>query len=185
LSSERQNTSTQLDNRCLARQATGALRFSKEIYMTEIDRIVDQMDRAFGGDAWHGPSLESLLDGVSAEQASQHPIAGAHSIWELVNHIASWNSIAQHRASGEEVEVSDEQDWSAVRDTSDAAWKRSLEHLRECRTRLRAAVQKLPEHKLNDIVPGKDHSQYVMLHGAVQHDLYHAGQIAVLKKAIR
>lgn len=153
--------------------------------MTEIDRIVDQMDRAFAGDAWHGPSLESLLDGVSAEQASLHPIAGAHSIWELVNHLASWNSIVQHRASGEIVDVSPEQDWPPVGETSEAAWLHSLEHLRECRARLRAAVQKLPEHKLNDIVPGKDHSQYVMLHGAVQHDLYHAGQIAVLKKAIR
>jgi uncharacterized damage-inducible protein DinB len=153
--------------------------------MTEIDRIVDQMDRAFGGDAWHGPSLESLLDGVTAEQAFQHPVTGAHSIWELVNHIASWNSIVQHRASGEQVDVSDEQDWPPVREMSEAAWKRSLEHLRECRARLRAVVQKLPEHKLTETVPGKDHSQYVMLHGAVQHDLYHAGQIAVLKKAIR
>ncbi len=68
--------------------------------MTEIYRIVDQMDRAFGGDAWHGPSLESLLDGITAEQASQHPVAGAHSIWELVNHIASWNSIVQHERGG-------------------------------------------------------------------------------------
>jgi uncharacterized damage-inducible protein DinB len=153
--------------------------------MSEIDRIIDQMDRAFAGDAWHGPSLEALLDGVTFEQAAQHPVAGAHSIWELVNHIASWNSIVQHRASGEKVEVSAEQDWPPVWESSEPAWKRSLEHLRECRARLRATVQKLPEARLDEIVPGKDHSQYVMLHGAIQHDLYHAGQIAVLKKALR
>src|SRR6202162_4623796 len=52
-----------------------------EILMNEIDRFVDQMDRAFAGDAWHGPSLESLLDGVSAEDASKHPIPDAPSIW--------------------------------------------------------------------------------------------------------
>ncbi|MGA7189619.1 MAG: DinB family protein, partial [Candidatus Acidiferrales bacterium] len=79
--------------------------------MSEIQRIVDQMDRAFNGDAWHGPSLESLLEGVTAEQASKHPIPSTHSIWELVNHIASWNSIVAHRASGEKVDVSPEQDW--------------------------------------------------------------------------
>jgi uncharacterized damage-inducible protein DinB len=153
--------------------------------MNEIDRIVDQMDRAFAGDAWHGPSLESLLDGVSAEDASKHPIPDAHSIWELVNHIASWNSIVQHRVSGEVVEVTTEQDWPPVWESSDVAWTRALEHLRECSARLRTAVQKLPERQLKDIVPGKNHSHYVMLHGAVQHDLYHAGQIAVLKKALR
>jgi uncharacterized damage-inducible protein DinB len=184
LNAARQNTSALHSHRRLACRAR--LPYAvPETYMTEIDRIVDQMDRAFAGDAWHGPSLESLLDGVSAEQASLHPIAGAHSIWELVNHIASWNSIVQHRASGEKVDVSPEQDWPPVWETSEAGWQRSLEHLRECRERLRVAVQKLPEHQLNEIVPGKDHSQYVMLHGAVQHDLYHAGQIAVLKKAIR
>ena len=70
--------------------------------MSEIARIVDQMDRAFNGNAWHGPSLESLLEGVTAEQASKHPIPSAHSIWELVNRVASWNSIVAHRAAGEE-----------------------------------------------------------------------------------
>ena len=52
-------------------------------------------------------------------------------------------------------------------------------------SRFRAAVRKLPEAKLDEIAPGKDHSLYVMLHGAIQHDLYHAGQIAVLKKALQ
>jgi uncharacterized damage-inducible protein DinB len=153
--------------------------------MSEINRILDQMDRAFAGDAWHGPSLESLLDGISAEDASMHPVHDAHSIWELVNHIAAWNSIVQHRASGEAVEVSAEMDWPPVWEATEVAWQRSLAHLRDCRARLRAAVQKLPEEKLSEIVPGKDHSQYVMLHGAIQHDLYHAGQIAVLKKALQ
>jgi uncharacterized damage-inducible protein DinB len=155
------------------------------VFMSEIERIVDQMDRAFGGDAWHGPSLESLLEGVTADQASKHPIPSAHSIWELVNHIASWNSIVGHRASGKRVDVSPEQDWPPVWEATHVAWKRSLEHLRECRSRLRAAVKNLREDQLEEIAPGKDHSKYVMLHGAIQHDLYHAGQIAVLKKAIR
>jgi uncharacterized damage-inducible protein DinB len=152
--------------------------------MSEINRILDQMDRAFAGDAWHGPSLESLLDGISAEDASKHPVRGAHSIWELVNHIAAWNSIVRRRAEGAAVEVSTEMDWPPVWEATEITWQRSLEHLRDCRARFRAAVKNLHADKLDEIAPGKDHSLYVMLHGAIQHDLYHAGQIAVLKKAL-
>jgi uncharacterized damage-inducible protein DinB len=150
--------------------------------MGEINRIVDQMDRAMNGEAWHGPHLEELLKDVSAQQAAAHPVAGAHSIWELVNHIGAWNAILAQRASGMAVAVTSEQDWPPVTDTSAQGWKRSLEQMRASRAQLRGAVLKLNDAQLDEIAPGKDHSIYVMLHGGVQHDLYHAGQIAVLKK---
>jgi uncharacterized damage-inducible protein DinB len=152
--------------------------------MTEINRIVDQMDRALNGEAWHGPHLEELLKDVSAQQASAHTVKGAHSIWELVNHIAAWNLILASRASGTAVNVTPEQDWPPVSDTSAASWKKALENMRDARARLRATTLSLKDAQLDDIAPGKDHSLYVMLHGGVQHDLYHAGQIAVLKKAL-
>jgi uncharacterized damage-inducible protein DinB len=152
--------------------------------MSEISRIVDQMDRAMNGEAWHGPHLEELLKDVSAQQAAAYPVEGAHSIWELVNHIAAWNSILAQRAAGKAVVVTSEQDWPAVTDTGAESWSRSLEQIRKARARLRGVVEKLSDAQLEDIVPGKDHSVYVMLHGGVQHDLYHAGQIAVLKKAL-
>jgi uncharacterized damage-inducible protein DinB len=152
--------------------------------MSEISRIVDQMDRAMNGEAWHGPHLEELLKDVSAQQAAAYPVEGTHSIWELVNHIAAWNSILAQRAAGKAVVVTSEQDWPAVTDTGAESWSRSLEQMRKARARLRGVVEKLSDARLEDIVPGKDHSVYVMLHGGVQHDLYHAGQIAVLKKAL-
>ena len=68
--------------------------------MSEVARILDQLDRAYSGEAWHGPSLLRLIEGVSAESASKHSIQGAHSIWELVNHIAAWNTIVQHELGG-------------------------------------------------------------------------------------
>jgi uncharacterized damage-inducible protein DinB len=151
--------------------------------MSEINRIVDQMDRALNGEAWHGPHLEELLKDVSAQQASAHPVKGAHSIWELVNHIAAWNFILAKRAQGTAVKVTPELDWPPVSDTSAASWKKALENMREARAQLRAATLSLKDAQLEDITPG-DHSLYVMLHGGVQHDLYHAGQIAVLKKAL-
>jgi uncharacterized damage-inducible protein DinB len=150
--------------------------------VSEINRIIDQMDRAMNGEAWHGPNLEDLLKDVSAQQAGAHPVPGAHSIWELVNHIGSWNDILAQRASGEAVAVTSAQDWPPVTDTGAESWKRALDQMRASRARLRSAVEKLNDEQLDDIAPGKDHSIYVMLHGGVQHDLYHAGQIAVLKK---
>lgn len=151
--------------------------------MSEINRILDQMDRAMNGEAWHGPHLEELLKDVSAQQASAHPVAGAHSIWELVNHIGAWNSILAQRSAGHVVAVTPAQDWPPVADASASAWNQALEHMRASRAQLRSSVQKLTDVRLEDTAPGKDHSIYVMLHGGVQHDLYHAGQIAILKKA--
>jgi uncharacterized damage-inducible protein DinB len=153
--------------------------------MTEVERILDQMDRAFSGDAWHGPSLMALLEGVSAENASVHSIRGAHSIWELVNHIAAWHRIVHQRLSGELVEPTNEMDWPPVGDASEVAWQRAVGSLAEGRARLRRVVEGLRDDLLQDKPAGNNDSRYITLHGVVQHDLYHAGQIAVLKKALR
>ena len=153
--------------------------------MSEIDRILDQMDRAFSGDAWHGPPLKSLLDGLLAEDASKHPLEGAHSIWEIVQHITAWNTIVRRELTGEALSITTQQDWPPVWEVSEAAWRRTVESLVEAHSRLRAAVRELRDEQLDEKpIKRTDNSRYVMLHGIVQHDLYHAGQIAVLKKAL-
>ncbi|MGH9691279.1 MAG: DinB family protein [Candidatus Acidiferrales bacterium] len=152
--------------------------------MSEIARILDQMDRAFSGSAWHGPSLMALLEGLSAEDASRHSIPAAHSIWELVQHIGAWNTIVQHRLNGEPMEVTTEIDWPPIWEASDIAWSRAVENLAASRSRLRRVAEGLRDDQLAEIPAGCRDSRYVMLHGVVQHDLYHAGQIAVLKKAL-
>jgi len=152
--------------------------------MTEVQRILDQMDRAFSGDAWHGPSLMLLLDGLVAENASKHPIGGAHSIWELVHHLGAWHKIVHQRLRGEPVEVTSETDWPPVWDASEVAWKRAVESLAESYSRLRKSVEGLQVDQLEEKPAGNKYSRYLTLHGIVQHDLYHAGQIALLKKAL-
>jgi uncharacterized damage-inducible protein DinB len=159
--------------------------FPRGISVSEVARILDQMDRAFSGDAWHGPSLMSLLDGLPAEDASKHAVANAHSIWELVHHIAAWNAIVKQRLEGEPVEITTERDWPPVWEVSEPAWKRALESLTDSRTRLRGFVAALSDAQLDERCPGVADSRYIVLHGVVQHDLYHAGQIAILKKALR
>ena len=153
--------------------------------MSELKRINGQLKRAFEGKAWHGPSVSEVLEGVTAEQAAAHPIAGAHSIWELTLHIATWERVGRRRI--EEfipIDVSDEEDWPAIEDQSDFAWTTTLEELSRNHEALRAAIRTLDETRLDDIVPGTEYTIYFLLHGVIQHDLYHAGQIALLKKAL-
>ncbi len=106
--------------------------------MTEVERILDQFRRAFEGNAWHGPALLELLGGVSSADAAARPIPSAHSIWELVLHIAAWKS----------------------------------------------ACKRVNESRLDAPILENMSSVYITLQGVVQHDLYHAGQIAILKKAL-
>lgn len=152
--------------------------------MSEIKRIGSQLKRAFRGKAWHGPSVMEVLENVTAEQAAAHPIAGAHSIWEIVLHIRTWERVALRRIEEwTPVEVSDEEDWPAVKETTDHAWKNALNTLTLNHDALREVITRLDDSRLSEILPGTEYSVYFLLHGVIQHDLYHAGQIALLKKA--
>ena|SRR5438270_8557616 len=149
----------------------------------EIERIVDQLQRACNGEAWHGPSLMESLQGVDAQTAAAKPLANAHSIWEIVNHVSAWEDAIRHRLAGEVKQLEGPADWPPVADTSEAAWKITLDTFKRNHSDLVKAISTMPEHRLLAIVPGKKYDFYHLLHGAVQHELYHAGQIALLKKA--
>lgn len=154
--------------------------------MNETHRINSQLKRANQGPAWHGPSLRELLDDVTADQAAAHPIPGAHSIWELINHIIAWEQISKQRLEGDAMKnPSDEANFPPVNDTSEAAWQNTLEQLAASNQSLRDAVKLFDDSRLDDLVPEANYSNYFMLHGVIQHDLYHAGQIALLKKAVQ
>ena len=152
--------------------------------MNEIERIVDQLKRSWGGDAWPGPSLSELLADVDAARAAAHPVAGAHSIWELALHLAAWDrTVADRLRAWHGRDPSAAENFPSVGETTETAWRAARESLASAHRELEEAVSSWPEDHLGEIVPNKPYSVYVMLHGAVQHDLYHAGQIALLKKA--
>ena len=153
--------------------------------MNECEQIADQLHRAFQGDAWHGPPLMELLKPVSSRQAAAHPVAGAHSIWEIVNHLIAWKNTVRRRMTGEVVELTAEQDWKPVVAVSDASWQSTVQELQSAHASLEEAVKQFGPQHLAEHAPNREHSMYVMLHGMVQHDLYHAGQIAILKKALK
>ncbi len=152
--------------------------------MSEVERIADQLRRAHEGESWHGPALRELLAGVGAAQAAAHPVAGAHSIWEIVRHIGVWESVTRRRISGEVIgDLPLEQDWPAAAETGETAWLQTLQELEAGGEQLRQTILRLSDRQLAEPVPVKDYTVGFLLHGVVQHTLYHAGQIAVLKKA--
>jgi uncharacterized damage-inducible protein DinB len=159
--------------------------------MTEIDRIVDQLEREHEGDPWHGSPLQSILEGIDANQAALKPIDGAHSIWEVVLHITGWKVEVTRRLSGAPAGEPADGDWPEVGDPSTLRWQSALARLEAAHRNLIAGIKALPEERLfqptNDLRDrplGIGVSYYVLLHGVVQHDVYHAGQIALLKKAV-
>ncbi len=154
--------------------------------MKETSRIADQLERAYSGKAWHGPSLRSLLRGISAGQAAQRPIPGAHTIWELVLHATAWDRVVCERiVGGKTTSLPPEENFPVVTDISEVAWKKALKELEQQHRTLAAAIRKFPDAKLDGKLGGGDYSFYITMHGAVQHDLYHAGQIAILKKLVK
>jgi uncharacterized damage-inducible protein DinB len=153
--------------------------------MSEVERILDQLKRAFEGEAWHGPSVMTILEGITGQQAAVRPFSNAHSIWELILHIGAWERAGLSRLGGDRASLSDAEDWPTVGDTSEQAWEQTSKMLKEGHDDFQDAISKLDGSWLDQRIVEGLATVYVTLHGIIQHTLYHAGQIAILKKAIK
>lgn len=154
--------------------------------MSETRHIRGSLKGVNRGPGWHGPSLADNLEGLTAAMAAQHPIPGAHSIWEIVLHISTWErEMAEFLHGKPYVTMTGEDDWPPVRDTSEEAWHRTLSELKSNHLKLAEAVKQFKEEDLEKTVEGKDFPWWAVLHGMAHHSVYHSGQIAMLKKAAR
>ena len=152
--------------------------------MTESQRLADELRRAFKGDPWHGPSLSELLVGVSIEQAAQRPYAKGHSIWEQTNHTRAWTEHAQRALQGQPLPLvlDTPEDWPPMQPGNAESWAKDREAVFAAGAALAAAIERFPEARFDEIVGGRDYNFAHLLHGIVQHTVYHSGQIALLKK---
>lgn len=153
--------------------------------MSEISFIIDQLNRAFDGEAWHGPALREILEGIEAKTALARPINNAHCIWELVIHLAGWEQVVTRRLQGQTATLTDAKNFGHIDSTTEQSWQSAIAILRQTHAQMIKLVSTLPESRLNDRVPGKEYDVRFMLYGAVQHAAYHTGQIAMLKRARR
>jgi hypothetical protein len=162
-----------------------------EAEMSEIDRMVDQLQRAYDGDPWYGGSLRDALDGLTPEMASRRVSPAVHSIWEIVLHITSWmTEVARRLVDGVAREPADG-DWPPVAEPTENGWLQTLDRLGLAQRSLIAAVRLVPDEHLDLIMGdardrplGSGVSRYVLIHGVVQHTLAHTAQITLLRKAL-
>ncbi len=143
--------------------------------MSELARLSHLIKELYDGDPWHGPSIKDLLQNITAEKAGERPIPKAHTIWEILQHMIGWREIIVERLQrGKEFEVMQERDWPGNIAATTEVWSRSQKAL------------ELSQKKLLEALSEKTVPSEIQLYGiysVFQHDLYHAGQIAVLKKS--
>jgi hypothetical protein len=150
--------------------------------MSEIERIVEQLRQVHEGEAWHGPSVREAVEGVTAKGAAARPVGAGHTIWELVHHVRVTDEAVRAHVAGEA--AADLPSWPAAPPAHERSWRQEIQELTATQQALRAAVARFPEERLHENLPGNGHSYWYELLGILHHDLYHAGQIAILKKAV-
>lgn len=148
--------------------------------MNEVERIVDQYDRAMNGESWHGDPVWKVLEGVSPEQAAARPVTGAHNIWELVEHIIYWETVVCRRLNNMPIRLEGKLNFPATPAATDQNWAFALAELRQSNADFRDALSKLQPSQLDQPLSSPEKTVYVEVHGVIQHNLYHAGQIALL-----
>lgn len=150
---------------------------------TEIERIVDQVHRSFWGEAWHGPSVSESLKGVDANMASAHPIVGAHSIADLAAHLELTQRVVLQRVVGHGPLISGSAGFPPVPSPiSEADWADLLKRLREGATALEAAIGAFPVERLDEPLVRGGSAAFNNFLGHAQHNIYHAGQIRLIRK---
>jgi hypothetical protein len=146
-------------------------------------RLADQLERGFQGGAWHGPALMEILAGVEAGTAQWRPGPAVHSIAEIVGHLAFWLKDAHHQTTGVPREPAGlGADWGPAELGSEADWRALLARLEDAHCGLRDAVLHLSEERLDEAHSGSETSLRGVLLGVLQHNAYHAGQMALVRK---
>lgn len=150
----------------------------------QVHLLLQILDEAFDRRAWHGPNLRGTIRGVDAQRAAWRPGPGRHNIWDLVVHAAYWKYAVRRRLTGEKrgsfaLEGSN---WFTRADASAAAWRRDVRLLVTEHRRLRAVVAALRDADLPRKAAGSPRTRATLIYGVAAHDVYHAGQIQLLKR---
>ena len=160
--------------------------------MSEKDRIVDLSSRVMQGHPWHAGSVAELLADITAEEAASRPVPAAHSIWQLVLHMTAWADEVRARVAGAPAGNPSAGDWPRVGKVGPERWDAAKAALFEAYHALQNDVAELaardldrPTNDPRNSKTGEGMSRYVTVHGVIHHAAYHAGQIALLKRAIR
>jgi hypothetical protein len=154
----------------------------------EIGFLLHAIDEAYNKRAWHGPNLRGSIRGLTAKQASWRPSPGRHNIWEVVVHTAYWKYAVWRRLKAEKrgsFPLKGSNWFPRPEILSEAAWKQDIALLEDVHSMMRKAVADLEPAHLHAAPPGSKVSNLTVIRGIANHDLYHAGQIQLLKRLLK
>ena len=154
----------------------------------DVAHLLSTLDQAYNRRSWHGTNLRGSIRGVTAEQAAWRPDPDRHNIWETVVHAAYWKYVVWRRLTGERLgsfPLKGSNWFTRPEDGTEDAWRADVRLLDQMHRALRAAVQVLPAAALSRKLKGSAITAGFLVTGAAAHDLYHAGQIQLLKKLSR
>ncbi|MFT3911994.1 MAG: DinB family protein [Ferruginibacter sp.] len=152
--------------------------------MKEINRIINLFESTYNGSPWIDVSLIPVLQNITAAQAAIKLSPHLNSPWEIVNHLISWRKNVLKRLQGNIIKTPSHNYFVPVKNTSAIAWQKTLEELDISQ---KEWIHFLKEFKAGDfekIYPNNNLSYYEHIHGIIQHDIYHLGQIVLLTKAM-
>jgi hypothetical protein len=150
-----------------------------------ISLLVEVLDQAFDRKGWHGTTLRGALRGLTPDEALWRPAAGRHNVWELTLHAAYWKYAVRRRLAGAAIGSFDRKpsNWPAISDPADQqAWKRDVAFLDAEHRKLREVVSGLTPAALRLRTPRGVWTYAEEIHGVAAHDLYHTGQIQLIKR---
>ena len=154
----------------------------------ELALLLRIVDEAYERKAWHGPNLRGLLRGVAVEEAAWRPGPDRHNIWELAVHAAYWKYANRRRLTGEKRGSFPYKgsNWFARPDSpTEKAWRADLRLLDDEHRRLREAIARIPARRLSQRSAGSRHRVDTLAYGIAAHDVYHAGQVQLVKRLFR
>ena len=152
---------------------------------TEIAQLLAIIDAAYDHKSWHGTNLRGSIRGLTLAEAAWRPARGRHNIWELVVHAAYWKYIGLRRLTGGargSFPLKGSNWIERPQEMTDKAWKADVALLERMHRDFREAVAALPPRDLQKTTAGSTVSNFALLSGVAAHDLYHAGQIQLLKR---
>ena len=153
-----------------------------------VSSLLEQLDEAYDRQSWHGTNLRGSLRGLSSDQALWRPAPDRHNVWEFVIHAAYWKYAARRRLTGEKRGAFPRKgsNWfSSPSSPTEDQWREDVGLLGESHRRLRDAVARLTDADLRRRAPGGKETIGRLVRGVAAHDLYHAGQIQLLKRLLR
>lgn len=149
---------------------------------TEINRIADQIQFGYAGPAWHGPHITKVLAKIDVRQL-ENTSRNSHNIAEILEHMIAWRVFAIKNMSGTAYDITEDAvNFPQVKTIDAAYWDDLKSRLAHNQKDLIAVIRSHSDDKLLETVPGRQYDFYILLHGIVQHDLYHLGQIVLLSK---